>query len=596
MALLIPEEKITEIRQAADIVDIVSESVMLKKAGKNLLGLCPFHSEKTPSFTVSPDKQIFHCFGCGTGGNVFSFLMKHQGVTFPEAARMLAGRYGIDLPRPEATAAQRRAMTERETLLAVNGEALGFFRRCLRQGGPGARAKNYLDRRGITDETIERFELGYAPPGWDNLLRFLSGRRVAPELAEKAGLAIARRDSSGHYDRFRDRIIFPIRDANGRAVGFGGRVMGDDLPKYLNSPETPVYNKGRILYGLNRAKAACRQVRSVFIVEGYFDAIALSQAGMENTVATLGTALTADHIRLLKGYVERSVLVFDSDAAGVKAAERSIPLFIDAGMEAAVLVLPQGDDPDTYVRRRGREAFDRLADKAMGIIGFLTVSAITRHGQTVEGKVRVINDMLEPLAAVSDTMARSLHVRDIAERLGIDESALLARVREFSGSRGRSSGPGGVNFQTASRGMAASKGSRLERQIVAMMLQHPQAVAEVSRRGLVERFEDPDLQKIGLEILARCAETPRDVSEIVEHITDAALQGQAAALAMEQVPWQDQGWKVVMTQYEAVRPRRNNDDLVAKIRAAEAGNDFELLTKLLKDKQQRARNRQERMS
>ncbi|MBI9083795.1 MAG: DNA primase [Desulfobacterales bacterium] len=597
MALPIPEEKITEIRHATDIVDIVSESVMLKKAGKNLLGLCPFHAEKTPSFTVSPDKQIFHCFGCGVGGNVFSFLMKHQGVTFPEAVRMLADRYGVDLPRPEATAAQRRALTEREQLLAVNQEAMGFFQRCLGQGGPGRRAKDYLDRRGIAAETIERFELGYAPPGWDNLLRFLTGRRVAPALAEKAGLAVGRRDTSGHYDRFRDRIIFPIRDANGRVVGFGGRVMGDDLPKYLNSPETPVYNKGRVLYGLDRAKAACRQARRVFVVEGYFDAIALFQVGIENTVATLGTALTADHIRLLKGYVERAVLVFDSDAAGVKAAERSIPLFVEAGMEAAVLVLPEGDDPDTYVRRRGREAFDKLADKALGIIAFLTVSAVARHGQqTVEGKVRVINDMLAPLSAVSDTMARSLHIRDLAARLDVDESALLARVREFSGNRGRVSGPGERTLQTVSMSMAAGKGSRLERQIVAMMLQHPQAVAEVSRRRLVDRFEDPGLKKMGMEILAQCAETPRDASEIVQHITDDALQGQAAALAMEQVPWNDQGWKVVMTQYEAVRPHRNDDDLLAKIRTAEADNDFELLTKLLKDKQHRASNRQEPIS
>ena len=596
MALPIPEEKITEVRHAADIVDIVSESVILKKAGKNLLGLCPFHAEKTPSFTVSPDKQMFHCFGCGVGGNVFSFLMKHQGVTFPEAVRMLAGRYGVDLPRPEATAAQRRALTEREQMLAVNREAMGFFQRCLGQSGPGRRAKDYLDRRGIGDETIERFELGYAPPGWDNLLRFLDRRRVAPALAEKAGLAIARKDRPGHYDRFRDRIVFPIRDANGRVVGFGGRVMGDDLPKYLNSPETPVYNKGRVLYGLNRARAACRRERRVFVVEGYFDAIALFQAGTENTVATLGTALTVDHIRLLKGYVERAVLVFDSDAAGVKAAERSIPLFVEAGMEAAVLVLPEGDDPDTFVRRRGREAFDQLADNALGIIAFLTVSAMTRHGQqTVEGKVRVINDMLAPLSAVSDPMARSLHIRDLAARLDVDESALLARVRDFSGSRGRPSGPGRTAPPVVSKSMVIRRKSRLESQIVAMMLQHPQVVAEVARRRLVEHFEDPDLQKIGLEILGQCAERPRDAAEIVQHITDTALQGQAAALAMAQVPWNDQGWKVVMTQYETAR-HRNDDNLLDKIRAAEAGNDFELLTKLLKDKQHRVRNRQEPMS
>lgn len=594
MALPIPEEKISEVRQAADIVDIVSESVTLKKAGKNLLGLCPFHSEKTPSFTVSPDKQIFHCFGCGTGGNVFSFLMKHQGLTFPEAVRSLAGRYGIDLPQPEATPGQRRAMSERERMLAVNREAMAFFRQCLAREGPGRKAREYLSRRGISAETVERFDLGYAPPGWDNLLRHLHSRQTSPILAEQAGLAVARRDRPGHYDRFRDRIVFPIRDANGRVVGFGGRVMGDGMPKYLNSPETPVYNKGRLLYGLDRAKAACRRERQVFVVEGYFDAIALCQAGVENAVATLGTALTADHVRLLKGYVGRVALVFDSDAAGVKAAERSLPLFDEAGLDASVLVLPQGEDPDTYVRRHGRHGFEQSAQQTLGIIPFLTTSAVSRHGLSVEGKVRVVEEMLPRLAAVTNAMSRSLHVRDLAERLGIDEGALLARISEFAQSRRRAPGPVGRDA-AALRAMAAGRGSRLEREIVAMMLQYPAIVPDVADRRLVERFEDPTMRRLGQAILARGARGSVDAAEIVHGIEESDLQELAAALAIGQSPWDRRGCLRLMGQYEAVRHRRQ-DDLVARIRAAEENNDFELLQKLLADKQSRARNRQELMS
>jgi DNA primase len=590
LASTIPEEKISEIKHAADIVDVVSESVMLKKAGKNYLGLCPFHSEKTPSFTVSPDKQIFYCFGCGTGGNIFSFLMKHQGLGFPEAVRSLARRYGIDIPDRQMTPDQRRRMTEREHLLAANREAMAFYRQNLDQGAPGQAARDYLDRRGITKEVIEKFGLGYALPGWDNLLRHMDRRRIPPGLGEKAGLVIPRKDRHGHYDRFRDRIVFPIRDAHGRVVGFGGRVMGDELPKYLNSPETPVYNKRRILYGLDLARQKCRESRTVFIVEGYLDAIALSQYGFENAVATLGTALTAEHVHLIKGHAERVILVFDSDTAGVKAAQRSIPIFVEAGVEASILVLPRGDDPDTYLRRFGAEAFGTLVEKALGIIPFLLESAIVRHGTSVEGKIRIVGDMMASLATVNDGMARALHVRDMADRLGIDESALLERLREHTGQKLRQQGtaapppPGGAALQGGGQG--------LERQLVAMMFQYPKILPEVAARGLVEQFQDPALKAIGEKILALPDEPGGDAADIVQGIEDERLKGLAASLAIGQAPWDDRGCRRIMTQYEGCRSRRRND-LVQQIRAAEANNDQALLLKLLQDKQLQARNRQE---
>ena len=324
---------------------------------------------------------------------------------------MLAGRYGIQLPSREATPAQRRQMTEREQLLAVNKEALAFFRRCLGQGGAGRRAGDYLRQRGLTAETVERFELGYAPPGWDNLLRFLTGRRIQPVLMEKAGLVVARREANGYYDRFRDRIIFPIRDANGRVVGFGGRVMGDELPKYLNSPETPVYNKRNCLYGLFQARQRCRAEGAVFIVEGYTDLLALHQHGIENAAASLGTALTAEQIKLLKRFIGsgKIVLVFDGDAAGHKAAERARPILEElhsevragsfsreSGINTLVMALPQGQDPDSFLRVHGARGFVSAAQKAKGILGFLMDAAIDRHGDTIEGKARVVQDLLAP--------------------------------------------------------------------------------------------------------------------------------------------------------------------------------------------------------
>jgi DNA primase len=327
LAIFIPEDKISEIKNAADIVDIISETVLLKKAGRNFLGLCPFHSEKTPSFTVSPEKQIFYCFGCGAGGNVFSFLMKHESLTFPEAARALAKRYGITIPTKTLSPEQRRKIGQKESLLDLNKQAMDFFHHELLSSVAGKQALSYLSKRGISEETIDQFNLGYAPKGWDNLLRFFTKMRIRPGLLEISGLVAARKNSSGFYDRFRDRIIFPIFDVNMEVVGFGGRVMDNSEPKYLNSPETSVYNKSRTLYGLHRARDKCRTDDKVFIVEGYLDLLALHQHGIENSVATLGTALTAEHIRMLARYTRRMVLVYDSDEAGIKSAYRCIETF-----------------------------------------------------------------------------------------------------------------------------------------------------------------------------------------------------------------------------------------------------------------------------
>lgn len=417
----IPEKTISEIRNASDIVDIVSEVVLLKRAGKNFIGLCPFHSEKTPSFTVSADKQIFYCFGCGAGGSVFTFLMKHEGFSFPEAVRMLGRRHGIAVEDHQLSPEDRQRMQEREGIFDVNEQAASFFRHMLLEKEEGRSALEYLRKRGMTRETIDRFSLGYAPDGWDGLTGYFAGRRIPAALLEKSGLVVPRKAGGGFYDRFRNRIVFPIAGVSSRIVGFGGRVMDDSLPKYLNSPETAVFNKRRSLYGLESARSCCRETGTVYVVEGYFDVLALSQAGISNVVATLGTALSAEHVRMLKGYVREIVLVYDSDQAGIRAALKSVETFRKENMDAKILVLPEGHDPDSFILKSGAQAFLETSRTARNMMDFLMEETVRKHGLSVEGKLRIIEDMQEPLGAVSDRMARSLYIRNLAEHIDVED-------------------------------------------------------------------------------------------------------------------------------------------------------------------------------
>lgn len=615
MTSFIPEEKIAEIRHAADIVDVISGVVLLKKGGKNYLGLCPFHSEKTPSFTVSPDKQIFHCFGCGEGGNVFSFVMKQEGLSFPEAVKNLGRRYGIDLPERRMSPGQKRRLDEKEQLLAVNRLAMDFFRKSLADSPAGGKAREYLTKRGLTPATIDAFHIGYAPPGWDHLCGHLLGRHLPPAVIEKCGLVVARKNSGGFYDRFRDRVVFPIFDSNGQVIGFGGRVMDDALPKYLNSPETPVYNKSRSLYGLHLAKARCRETESVFIVEGYFDAIALHQHGLANTVATLGTSLTAEHVRMLRGHIGqkgRAVLVYDSDEAGIKAARRSIEVFDKEYVNAQILVLSSGYDPDSFIFEHGAEAFNAAAADAMDIISFLLETAVKQNGLSVEGKVRTVSDLQQPLTAVSDAVARSLYVRMVAERLAIDERALLDNLRQAAATptaagQGRraipeswapppDAGHSAIAPQDDSR-----HASRVEKQIIAMMLQVPQTCHIINHIDALAWFECRSLAQIGRVILDVYDRSTRPAAAddaapaplqdlwlagIMANLSADGDRRLVAAAAMTAEGWSLEGCeKQILHFVETARKRRSRRDIEHRIKEAERNKDDKLLELLLSEKQ-----------
>ncbi len=603
MTIFIPEDKVLEIKHAADIVEVVSESVLLKKTGKSYVGLCPFHSEKTPSFTVSPQKQIFYCFGCAAGGNVFSFIMKRDGISFPEAARILSKQYGINVPVQTMSKDQKRVRSERENLLAVNRQAMDFYHNNLFSAPSGKQAVLYLKKRGISQETMEIFRLGYASEGWNNINNFFQKKKIPLDIVEKAGLIVKRENKDGFYDRFRNRIIFPIFNVNMHVIGFGGRVLTDDLPKYLNSPETPIYNKSSSLYGLHRARQKCRETETVYIVEGYFDLLALHQNGIQNSVATLGTSITTDHVHILRNVIGKDghvVLVFDSDDAGMKAALRSLGIFMNAEVDANIMRLPSGHDPDSYLFEFGYESFYDIAKSAKSLISFLIDTLIEKYGLTVEGKIRVISEMRETLASIDDSVARSLYIKELAERVGIEETAVLEKVRELS-FRNRNSTQRDTfsnndfvrnhrknGFQKADKRTSFhGKWTRLEQQIISIMLQFPPVLSEIDDRGILDLFEDDRLKAIGDLILAHQDCSGIKIDDFINLIEDNEQRGIVASMAFGENKWDYDGCLNILNRFESKRNKKENT-LLKKIKEAEENNDLELLSKLLSKKQKMA--------
>ena len=603
MAIYIPEDTIAAVKNATNIVDIVSEVVILKKTGQNYVGLCPFHAEKTPSFTVSPVKQIFHCFGCQNGGNVFNFMMRHHGLTFPEAVRMLAARCGIEIPQRELSPQQRRRSSEREALLAVNKRAAALYHQVLLKEQTGKTAQQYLKRRGITLQVIENFRLGFAPDAWDTLKRHLQKQRNALGIAEKAGLVVRKESTGRYYDRFRNRIIFPIFDSTDRVVALGGRVLDNSLPKYLNSPESPVYSKSRSLYGMQCARGPCRASGQVFVVEGYMDLLALHQYGVENAVATLGTALTVEHLRIIRGFAATIVLVFDSDDAGLKAAERSVNLFIDEDVDGRIVVLPSGHDPDSFLREFGEAAFRKAADEARDLMTFLMDMAQSKHGASPQGRMRALKELVGPLRAVHDRVARSIYVRELAERLNISESAVLEKLRTrdlraTKPQRAPHLRPGADSEAASALGKRASGRSRtvtlatdrLERQMLAMIIQFPDIIPEVMAAKVLDAFNDTTLRAIGREVVQHYHQSGSTaVKDMLDHMDDQR-RAIVAELALREDPWNLEGGRRLIAQF--LRRRNQNQKLLASIKDAEQQNNQELLQELLVRKQQELRKRQ----
>lgn len=422
------------VKQQADIVRVVGEYVRLKKTGANFTGLCPFHPEKTPSFAVHPVKQIYHCFGCGVGGDVFQFVMELEKSTFPEAVRTVAEKCGIPIPRPrERSPEERRENQQRTALIDLHREAAAFFARSLHESAEGKVALAYLEDRGLDRDALMRFGLGFAPSGGDALLRRLKPK--APEkLLESSGLFS--RDQSGRlYDRFRRRIMFPISNESGKVIAFGGRAMGDDMPKYLNSPETPIYSKSNVLYHLDRAKESLRQNDFAILVEGYMDAIAVARAGFLNVVASCGTSLAEPQIKLLSRFTHRVVVNYDPDTAGQTATERSIGLLLEKEFDVRVLRLPGGADPDLFLREQGAEAYRKLLAQAPPYLDYMIARARQMDRSTAEGKLAALNFLMPYVQKLPNRLIRSEWATRIASELKVDEPVLREALRRAATER-----------------------------------------------------------------------------------------------------------------------------------------------------------------
>ncbi|MBA2132378.1 DNA primase [Capillibacterium thermochitinicola] len=430
MDRLTNEKIISDVKENNDIVAVVSEYVNLKQSGRSFTGLCPFHSEKTPSFTVSREKQLFYCFGCGAGGDVLSFIMRIENLSFGAALRFLAERANMRLPEFEPSPTGQKQKEERERLYRLNAFAAEFYKKILWQTKTGEKAVAYLEARGITRATAEKFGLGYAPPQWRALVGLFRKKGVPLDEAEKAGLVCG--GAEGYYDRFRDRLLFPITDPRGRVIGFGGRILGEGQPKYLNSPETVLYQKSRSLYGLAEAREGIRRQGRVIIVEGYMDVIQAHQHGIDEVVASSGTALTPEQVRLLKRYSDKVFIAYDADAAGEAATIRGLDLLAAAGAEVRVVRLPAGEDPDSLLKKEGAAGFRRYVAESVDLFTFKLAYILEKADlATPTGKAQAVQRVFPLLTQMQNEIAREAYLKQTAAAVGVSEASIYDQWRIY---------------------------------------------------------------------------------------------------------------------------------------------------------------------
>ncbi len=574
---------VQEVKLRTDLVELISAYVPLRRAGRTHKGLCPFHSEKSPSFVVDGERGFFKCYGCGKGGDCFTFIQEKEGLSFPEAGELLARRLGLEWVRQGETSERRG---DRERLHDVCALATRFFRQCLERD---AAALEYLEHRGIAADTLEQFQLGYAPPTYEALLRWLRTQGVALEDAEAADLVL--RSESGLRDRFVARIIFPIFDIEGRPIAFGGRTMRPDgIPKYLNSKETAIFTKGRTLYGLHAARPSITAAGHAVVVEGYMDLIALHQAGVAESVATLGTALTEQHIALIKRFTQDLVLCFDGDSAGIRAAERSAPMFEQAGCTVRVVSLPGGADPDTFIRNHGLEAFRAAVTRAEPLIDFLIRAARGRHHtQTSEGRLAFVREATRLVAQSSSHLTRQEHTTRLERVIGglADEwypgdprsalqarDALIQEVRRLLHSGGpRStfqhsfqetrkefrerpsnwlgqSAPSRVRYSgVRSAPMLVNAGTRFgaERYVLRAALSEPEWAARLASAATRDHFSDPALQVLAAAFFEDPGEGSAASERAARILRDPAMAEQVSAVLMVDAPLSEEGFERCLT-------------------------------------------------
>ena len=569
-----------KVKQQADIVRVVGDYVRLKKSGQNFTGLCPFHAEKSPSFAVHPTKQIYHCFGCGVGGDVFKFVMEMEKCAFPEAIRIVAEKCGISIPRPkERSPEERKENQQRTVLVEMHREAQTFFVKQLEGTLEGKAARAYLEDRGLDKDVLARFGIGYAPSGGDLLLRHLKSKYPEKLLADSGLISC---DQSGRlFDRFRRRITFPISNESGKIVAFGCRALGDDQPKYLNSPETPIYSKSNVLYHMDRAKEGIRRQDFAILVEGYMDAIAVARAGISNVVASCGTSLAEPQIKLLGRFTRRVVVNYDPDAAGQTATERSLVLLLEQDFEVRVLALPpignKKADPDLFIRERGADEYLKLLKEAPPYVDFLIARARQMDLTTGEGKVRAVNFLLPYVQKIPNRILRSEWATRIAQQLRLDEPVLRAALSKAASER-RSE----VKTQPELIGRAAKP---VERRLIRML-----AEAEGFRHELAQRLQNARLYH-GLEtekifaalVIANLAGQPLQATEVA-----AVLEERDRRLLFEILfeETNEPTWEEALSCIEALQNRQAERELAEVQRSIEASPSAPEMRGLLEKKQE----------
>ncbi len=576
----IPEDKIDEIKRRINIVDLVSEFVSLKQAGRSFIGLCPFHKEKTPSFTVSPDKQIFYCFGCAEGGNALAFVMKINGLTFPEAIRYLAKKTGVALPDRPLSKQEKEQLTLKERMLRLHTLVSDYYLSRLR-GKEGQKAQLYLQNRDIGAEAVNTFQLGYALDGWRFLRDHLEQKRVPLLLAEQSGLLV-KNERGEYYDRFRGRLIFPIEDQAGQIIAFGGRILGEGEPKYLNSPESALFSKGKTLYGLSRTKDDIRKSGYAILVEGYFDLLSLWNAGVRNVVATLGTALTRDHVDLLRRYTKDVAVVFDGDEAGKKALSRSLGLFIDGNLHSRAVMLPEASDPDDYVRKFGKKRFHELIKQSPPAVEYYLDTVVGSRGDFSHDR-DALRESLAFITRMDNAVERNLFIKLAAERIGVDENILKAEVIQGMGNKSNG------NVIEKNEKQSSSPVDALEINFITLILDHPDKIPAMIDADILKCFASEELRNLGKIIETYYDRIGKiDLKDFIDHLEAGFMRDEILSRLIDSGAWEadtiDQVFSDMIHQIRRKWFKERHRSLKIRLIRAQQASDPELCQRLLVEK------------
>jgi DNA primase len=582
---LIPEEIVSQVIDRSDIVEIISGYTPLKKVGRNFKANCPFHHEKTPSFVVNPDKQIYHCFGCGVGGNIVGFVMKQERLEFPEAIRFLAERVNVVIPQ---SAYETKAYDLKDDIIKVNELTREYFHNNLLSDKSAAsnKARDYLEKRGISIETVKTFQIGFALEEWDGLFKYLKSKDISIQLIEKAGLIIARDDKKGYYDRFRNRIIFPILDSKGKCRAFGARIMDDKDAKagakYINSPETNVYTKGHYLYGFHLAKEIISQKDYALIVEGYIDCIMPFQEGVQNIVASLGTALTTEQIRFLHRYTKNIIFLYDADAAGEAAMLRSLDKLIEEGMDVKIARLSENEDPDSFIKKFGIKAFDKCILTAQTLFDYKLDKLLKVYDvRTLEGKAKISSEMLQTIGKFSHEVLKAGYIQKLSQVLFVSEAALIAELKKIQQQS--------VSKETQPLEKKIEPKAHVPRRVVEwhilkLLIEEESFIPLTKEDVSLQDFQDQSIRE-AISRMFDLFEQGKSIRDLVSHIEDQSMRHLiTSAIADESFVMNDKQkmYQDCVLRIKQERTRNERQNILHEMRQAEMSGDQIKLEELTK--------------